>query len=87
MDFSILGFGALNPLVPDDFSSWSDFAAGGRQRGTPRNAVFVVIVEGRLGGTDERVVLVQHVVLNGAGDKKGVYQEQHLSLCLAEERG
>lgn len=48
--FSVLGFGALNPLVPNDFSSWADFTAGRCQRMAPRNAVFVVIVQGRLGG-------------------------------------
>lgn len=47
---SVLGFEALNPLVRDDFSNWAELTAGGCQKKAPRNAVFVITVEGRLGG-------------------------------------
>ncbi|XP_032971436.1 leptin receptor gene-related protein isoform X2 [Rhinolophus ferrumequinum] len=45
---SVLGFEALNPLVRDDFSNWAELTAGGCQKKAPRNAVFVITVEGRL---------------------------------------
>lgn len=70
---SVLGFEALNPLVRDDFSNWAELSAGGCQKKARRNAVFVVTVEGRLGGILSPLSCV--------GRQSGVLQYVDLEWC------